>query len=97
MRLSDSKARSSFFVQTTPTLFHPKPLPTSATTTLRVSDLIIRHERQTFRRLPKSNAILFTVRTYLDYLVDLGEEDLADFAAAVRAWPDNLASYKGRG
>jgi hypothetical protein len=32
-------------------------------TTLRVADLIIRDEKRTFRRLPKTNAILFTVRT----------------------------------
>jgi Protein of unknown function (DUF3445) len=88
--------RSNFFVQTTPTLFHPHPFPTSTTGVLRVHDLVIRHEKQTFRRLPKSNAILFTVRTYMDYLIDLDEGELADFAVAVRAWPGNVASYKGR-
>ncbi|KAH0537133.1 hypothetical protein FGG08_006037 [Glutinoglossum americanum] len=81
---------------TTPILFHPHPFPISATTSLSACDLVIRHERQTFRRLPKSNAILFTVRTYMDRLVDLSKEDSANFAAAVRAWPDNVASYKGR-
>ena len=87
--------RSSFFVQTTPTLFHPEPLPTFATT-LKVADLIIRHEKQTFRRLPKTGAILFTVRTFMQPLVDLRTEDLEKFAATVRAWPGDIASYKGR-
>ncbi|KAI9766685.1 MAG: hypothetical protein M1840_006329 [Geoglossum simile] len=97
MTPSNSMERNSFFVQTSPTLFHPEPLPTSATTTLKVADLIIRHKKQTFRRLPKSRAILFTVRTFMHSLVDLGAEDLENFAAAVRAWPDEMAFYKGRG
>ncbi|KAI9772431.1 MAG: hypothetical protein M1840_000634 [Geoglossum simile] len=96
MRPSDSKKRSSFFVQTTRTLFHPHPLPTSATTTHRVHDITIRYEKQTFHRLPKSGAILFTVQTLMCSLVDLGAEDLENFAAAVRAWPDDMAIYKGR-
>ncbi|KAI9772422.1 MAG: hypothetical protein M1840_000625 [Geoglossum simile] len=97
MKPSNSMQRSIFFVQTSPTLFHPEPLPTSAATTLKVAGLIIRHEKQTFRRLPKSRAILFTVRTFMHSLVDLGAEDLENFAAAVRAWPDEMAFYKGRG
>ncbi|KAI9764349.1 MAG: hypothetical protein M1840_008487 [Geoglossum simile] len=72
MRMTPSAymERSNFFVQTSPTLFHPEPLPASATTTLEVADLVIRHEKQTFRRLPKSEAILFTVRIFIYRLVD---------------------------
>jgi hypothetical protein len=59
-------------------------------------EVVVRHERQTFRRLARSNTILFTMRTYMNNLVDMNEEDLAGFAAVVRAWPDDVASYKGR-
>jgi Protein of unknown function (DUF3445) len=96
MKPSDSMERSSFFVQTTPALFHPEPLPTSTTKTLEVADLIIRHEKQSFRRLSRTDAILFTVWTFMCHLGDLRAEHLEGFAATVRAWPDDIAFYKGR-
>ena len=96
MKVGNSMERSNFFVQTTSTLFHPDPFPTSTTGILTVESIIVRHERQTFRRLPNSNAILLTVRTYMDRLTTLNEKQRRDFARTVRDWPDNLARYKGR-
>lgn len=58
--------------------------------------LFVRHERQTFRLLPKSGAIAFGVRTYVTPVEGLLREERERLLAAVEAWPDNVAKYKGR-
>ena len=64
----------------------------------KVEDIRIRHERQTLRRLPRSRAILFMVRTYLLPVVDLvNEKDaLYTFREAVNAFPPEMAKYKAK-
>ncbi|QRV75033.1 hypothetical protein RhiJN_03048 [Ceratobasidium sp. AG-Ba] len=57
-----------------------------------------RTERQSLRRLPRSGAIVFTIRTYLEPVTKLAEEPgvpgrLAD---AIRSWPPDVAEYKGQ-
>lgn len=69
-------------------------LPTSKI--LSASDIHIRRERQTFVRLPNTNAILFTVRTYMRPLMSLGDEELAAVVDIAGRWSDELAAYKGR-
>lgn len=58
----------------------------------------MRHERQTLRRLPRTRAVMFMVRTYLTPVTDLRDEEdnLWAFREAVRAWPPVMAKYKGR-
>ena len=63
---------------------------------LSPSDIHIRRERQTFIRLHETKAILFTVRTYMQPLTSLGDEELAAFVEIVGQWSDELAAYKGR-
>ena len=52
--------------------------------------IVLRTERQTLRRLPKTGAILFTIRTYTTPVVKLAEEPgvPSRLAGAVRSWPD---------
>ncbi|KAJ7027886.1 hypothetical protein C8F04DRAFT_1120971 [Mycena alexandri] len=59
--------------------------------------LRLRTERQTLRRLPRSGAIVFTIRTYLVPVEELAREPgvAARFASAVRSWPDGVKEYKG--
>ncbi|KAF1984027.1 hypothetical protein K402DRAFT_435520 [Aulographum hederae CBS 113979] len=57
---------------------------------------IIWRERQTFRRLPKSKAVLFTVKTNLENLVDIPIEDLAGLKHEINSWSEDTAKYKGR-
>ncbi|KII95957.1 hypothetical protein PLICRDRAFT_234134 [Plicaturopsis crispa FD-325 SS-3] len=66
-------------------------LPTPAT-------LRFRTERQTLRRLPRSGAIVFTVRTYLTPVEALGREKGVPgrMASAVRSWGEDVAIYKGQ-
>ncbi|GAA5827321.1 hypothetical protein JCM11251_003764 [Rhodosporidiobolus azoricus] len=60
-----------------------------------------RTERQSLRRLPKTRAILFTVRTYLIPVVDLGDEPglPGRMASGIRSWPNDSERqvnwYKG--
>ena len=55
--------------------------------------IVMRTERQTLRRLPKTGAILFTIRTYTTPVVKLVEEPgvPSRLASAVRSWPDVVA------
>ena len=68
--------------------------------TLHVSPsaLRLRTERQTLRRLPKSGAILFTIRTYTFPVTELVKERgvPARMASAIRSWPADVATYKGQ-
>jgi len=58
----------------------------------------LRTERQTLRRLPKSGAILFMVRTYVFPITELAKERgvPARMASAIRSWPADVAKYKGQ-
>ncbi|KAJ8061270.1 hypothetical protein OCU04_010335 [Sclerotinia nivalis] len=74
--------RSNLFIQTTPILFQDTPEPPrSPSHPLTASDIHVRRERQTFTRLPRSGAVLFTVRTYMersarrDSGVDMGDDE----------------------
>ncbi|KAI6004171.1 hypothetical protein EDD15DRAFT_2222996 [Pisolithus albus] len=65
---------------------------------LRPSTLRLRNERQTLRRLPRTGAIVFGIRTYLFKVEDLVRERgvAGRLASAVRSWPEDVAVYKGR-
>lgn len=58
--------------------------------------IVVRRERQTFRRLPESEAIVFTVKTSTRRLVDLPVSEMKNLVAEIRAWPRAIATYKGR-
>lgn len=57
-----------------------------------------RSERQSLRRLPRSGAICFTIRTYFLPITELVEEDYVPgrLASAIRSWDDWVSSYKGK-
>ncbi|GAA5872944.1 hypothetical protein JCM3774_004882 [Rhodotorula dairenensis] len=60
--------------------------PTPATD---ISEVYFRCERQTLRRMPRTRAILFTVRTYLVPVTKLADEPGVPgrMASGVRSWP----------
>ncbi|MCJ1249105.1 hypothetical protein MMC30_006328 [Trapelia coarctata] len=62
----------------------------------RPQHVIIRRERQTFKRLPKTNAILFAVKTALRPLTELSVSELRSFKQEASNWPEEVARYKGR-
>ena len=98
LRVDEPVVRHNFFVQMTDVLFQQEPFASERPQSLSIDDVRIRHERQTLRRLPKTGAILFMVRTYMMPITELqGEpEAVRDFLRAVRAMPEEMASYKGR-
>ncbi|KAI5862614.1 mannosyl transferase [Durotheca rogersii] len=57
-----------------------------------------RSERQTLRRLPRTGAIVFTIRTYFHPITEIAQEDYVPgrLASAVRSWGDDVSRYKGR-
>ncbi|UJR16215.1 hypothetical protein I4U23_003125 [Adineta vaga] len=62
--------------------------------------MYLRTERQTLRRLPKSNTILFTIKTHMTKMEDVcrNEPETAKrLAGAVRNWPPEMIEYKGAG
>ncbi|KAG9021529.1 hypothetical protein FRB95_001966 [Tulasnella sp. JGI-2019a] len=73
-------------------------IPSSNRGSPTAGDLFFRTERQTLRRLPRTGAILFTIRTYLDPVTQLANEPGVPgrMASAVRSWPDDVAQYKGQ-
>ncbi|EED36065.1 conserved hypothetical protein [Luminiphilus syltensis NOR5-1B] len=56
--------------------------------------LFYRAERQTLRRLPRSNAVAFTIRIYMTPLDDF-PEGFGELFAAIDNTPEELAVYKG--
>lgn len=97
--------RSSFFVRVRPpgkslaeTLFiqEPKDFFPGNMNNLWPRDIIIGRERQAFRRLPKTNAVDFTVKTPITPLVQFPKEELEGFAAEIRSWSEDIATCKGR-
>ncbi|EAW07303.1 heme-dependent oxidative N-demethylase family protein [Aspergillus clavatus NRRL 1] len=66
---------------------NPSPAP---------EDIVIRRERQTFRRLPRTGTIVFGVKTFLTTLDELPMQELRNLAKETRSWPDVIGEYKGR-
>lgn len=61
--------------------------------TKNAEDVRFRTERQSLRRLRRTGAIVFTVRTYLSPMVELAKEPGVPgrMASAIRSWPDDVA------
>lgn len=89
--------RTSFFIQATKELFQVASIdtPVDAASEIKLEDVTMRRERQTFTRLPKSNAVLFTVRTYMVPLVDLTHDELRVLRNQIRGWTEDVRAYKG--
>ncbi|KAL0579644.1 hypothetical protein V5O48_002340 [Marasmius crinis-equi] len=80
------------------TFTHGRPAHPDSEPVVLPETLQFRTERQTLRRLPLSGAIVFTVRTYLVPMAELGKEPgvPARLASAVRSWPEDVSRYKGK-
>jgi hypothetical protein len=71
---------------------------TADSSNLKVSDIHFRSERQSLRRLPKSGALLFTIRTYFEPVTVIAREPHVPgrLAEAIRSWDQTVSYYKGR-
>lgn len=80
-----------------PMLFQPGRKSGARRAAHSLADLTLRVERQTLRRLPRTGAVLFTIRTYRHRLDDVARDPARarDLAATLRTCPADLADYKG--
>jgi len=62
----------------------------------RYIDLYLRREYQTFIRLPESYAILFTVKTYMEPIIDLSLPELIEIQELVSDWKPSQINYHFR-
>lgn len=63
-----------------------------------MDEIHFRSERQTLRRLPRSKALVFTVRTYFEPVTMIAKEPHVPgrLAEAIRAWDEEVSTYKGK-
>lgn len=56
-----------------------------------------RSERQSLRRLPKTGAVVFTIRTYFHPITEIAQEDYVPgrLASGIRSWGPDVKKYKG--
>lgn len=57
-----------------------------------------RSERQSLRRLPRSGAVVFTIRTYFEPVTGIAEELYVPgrLASGLRSWGEDVSRYKGK-
>ncbi|WP_428395039.1 heme-dependent oxidative N-demethylase family protein [Lichenicoccus sp.] len=90
--------RLNWSVVDDPALFQPAPGPakTGITAANAGERLFLRVERQSFRRLPRTNTIAFGIRTHVSPLARVRDAGAAArLNDAVRAMPDDMLAYKG--
>jgi hypothetical protein len=96
--------RSNWTLIDDPALFQPRPESrgkagvaiTGATDAAGVlAGVFLRVERQTLRLLPRSGAIVFTIRTRVEPLAALAPEEREHLAATLRTVDDATVVYKG--
>ena len=83
--------RRNFTIHELPDLFAPDAPPPLG---VAPGEQWLRSERQTLRRLPRSGAVLFTIRTQQVQLQDLDAETRSRLAARLRAEPEALIAYR---
>lgn len=77
-------------------LYRPKVLCEKDLSNPSPEEIIIRRERQTFRRLPRTGAIVFGVKTYLTPINQLPVQELENLAKEMQSWPEYVSEYKGK-
>lgn len=98
--------RNNYFIQVDPDLAWSRSLGDEDgtigwTNSGYVSDVkrhYFRTERQSLRRLPRSGAIVFTIRVYLEPIVKIAMERGVPgrLASAIRGWTEEKVKYQGR-
>jgi hypothetical protein len=88
--------RRNWTIHESPDLFAPHA-PAAADHTIRPEDLWLRSERQTLRRLPETDAVVFTIRTQQVQIGVLqSRPDIAGkLADRLAAQPEERARYAG--
>ncbi|KAJ5901844.1 hypothetical protein N7495_002372 [Penicillium taxi] len=76
----------------------PSPSFNSAEKNKAIEHHFFRSERQSLRRLPRSGAVVFTIRTYFEPVMGISQEPHVPgrLASGIRSWGDDVSRYKGR-
>lgn len=82
-------------------LFHIRPhhnLHGDESENLTIDGMFLRVERQTLRRLPRSRALLFGIRTYVTPIrkVTADKEVARVLKAQIESYPEDVAGYKNK-
>ncbi|KAI1390613.1 uncharacterized protein F4822DRAFT_155737 [Hypoxylon trugodes] len=95
LKVNSPIQRNNLFVQPCGEIFHHDRFE-SYPEVKRIEDLWIRTELQSLCRLPRSKAVVFSVRTYMAKMTELKEEPAAleRLWDAVRNFPDIVSEYK---
>ncbi|KAL2869347.1 uncharacterized protein BJX67DRAFT_387020 [Aspergillus lucknowensis] len=107
LKPEDPVLRNNYFIQVDDNLawsysIGPEDSPSVSWNTAEKNRAIEHHyfrsERQSLRRLPRSGAVVFTIRTYFEPITKVAEEDYVPgrLASAIRSWGDDVSRYKGR-
>ncbi|KAF7597523.1 hypothetical protein BBP40_000001, partial [Aspergillus hancockii] len=107
LRPEDPVLRNNYFIQVDEHLpwsssIGPEDSETVSWNTAEKNRAIEHHffrsERQSLRRLPRTGAVVFTIRTYFEPITEVVKEEYVPgrLASAIRSWGDDVARYKGR-
>ncbi|KAI1620190.1 hypothetical protein EDD37DRAFT_189166 [Exophiala viscosa] len=112
LKVQEPVQRFNYHLDPSPELFHPKSHHNTEAQPAQLEDLYFRVERQCLRRLPRTRAIVFQIRTYLYRLADMfdttpqlmKQPNLRLDEAIARRWRASidqldgpLAKYKNKG
>ena len=63
-----------------------------------IENHFFRSERQSLRRLPRSGAVVFTIRTYFEPITEIAKEPYVPgrLASGLRSWGEDVSRYKGK-
>ncbi|KAG2415153.1 hypothetical protein HFD88_006344 [Aspergillus terreus] len=107
LRPEDPVLRNNYFIQVDDSLpwshsIGPEDAPEVSWNTAAKNKAIEHHffrsERQSLRRLPRSGAVVFTIRTYFEPVTEIAKEPYVPgrLASAIRSWDGDVSRYKGR-
>ncbi|KAJ5091458.1 hypothetical protein NUU61_006328 [Penicillium alfredii] len=107
LRPEEPVLRNNYFIQVDDNLawshsIGPEDAPEISWNTAQknraVESHFFRSERQSLRRLPRSGAVVFTIRTYFEPVAEIVKEPFVPgrLASAVRSWGDDVSRYKGK-
>jgi dimethylamine monooxygenase subunit A len=102
LRVGGSIQRFNFAIDDSDELFHPHSHHNLTIDQVgkdpALSDLHLRVERQVLQRLPKTRALLFTIRTYITPIMTVTEdlEVARGLNTSVNSYSNDVALYKNK-
>lgn len=79
-------------------LFRTHSIGAESSEKLTIGNIYLRVERQTLKRLPRTQALLFGIRTYITPVESITKDrDVARILKAqIEAYPEDMAGYKNK-